>query len=90
LSNKSAIRLMKDKFVGRVRSAASELYSKPVKLNNAEDAPLIGAQMVQWLVVRLEHKLPVNLQRDHMIYRPVPVTTDTSFSIAGVQAVAAR
>ncbi len=34
--------------------------------------------------------LKINLQRDHVSYRSVPVTTDTSFSIANIHAVAAR
>ena len=46
--------------------------------------------MVQRLKVRLERQLPVTLQRDHMSYRSVPVTTDTGFSKGNIHAVAAR
>ena len=52
VSNKSAVRLMKHKFIGRARRAAPKLHAKAFKLDDREDRSLIGAQMVQRLIGR--------------------------------------
>src|SRR5689334_17759184 len=87
--DEGAVGLMKHQFVDRAARATAKLGAKTFELDDAEDALLVGPQMVHRLKVRLQRQLAVvALQRDHMGDRAMPVAADTSLSKRQVQAVA--